>query len=94
MRVVARLLATRYDPTTQLHASRARLEDAYGCYRRTLLECRNLAAIASADGGLLEAAVDHKRTDVADALHRLARALAAHRRALVTVGGGAERSAA
>jgi len=32
--------------------------------------------------------------DVADALHRLARALAAHRRALVTVGGGAERSAA
>jgi hypothetical protein len=96
--VVARLLATRYDPTTRLHASRARLEDAYGRYRRVLLERRNLEAIAASSagggGGLLEAAVDRKRADVADALHLLARALAAHRRALVTVGGGAERSAA
>jgi hypothetical protein len=95
--VVARLLATRYDPTTRLHASRARLEDAYGRYRRVLLERRNLEAIiapADGGGGLLEAAVDRKRADVADTLHLLARALAAHRRALVTVGGGAERSAA
>ena len=96
--VVTRLLATRYDPATQLYASRAWLEDAYGRYRRVLLERRNLEAIAaaSADGrGLLEAAVDRKRADVADALHLLARALAAHRRALVTVEeGGAERSAA
>ena len=94
MRIIARMLATRYDPSTKLHASRARLENAYAGYRRSLAERRDLEAIAGGEGGLLASAVDHKRADVVDALHLLARALAVHRRALVTVEGGAERSAA